>query len=140
MESVLLRGAAILVVPVQLVLSVFLLLRGHNEPGGGFIGGLVAAGAILLWGISRDFDAARRMLWLQPGTWLGLGVLVAVGSAFAGPVAGLPVLTGLWAGEIPGVPLLGDVKLGTPLYFDLGVYLVVVGVVTRMAFSLAEAD
>ncbi|GAB4121648.1 MAG: Na+/H+ antiporter subunit B [Acidobacteriota bacterium] len=140
MESVLLRGAAILVVPVQLVLSVFLLLRGHNEPGGGFIGGLVAAGAILLWGISRDFDAARRMLWLQPETWLGLGVLVAVGSAFAGPVAGLPVLTGLWAGEIPGVPLLGDVKLGTPLYFDLGVYLVVVGVVTRMAFSLAEAD
>lgn len=140
MESVLLRGAAILVVPVQLVLSVFLLLRGHNEPGGGFIGGLVAAGAILLWGISRDFDAARKMLWLQPETWLGLGVLVAVGSAFAGPVAGLPVLTGLWAGEIPGVPLLGDIKLGTPLYFDLGVYLVVVGVVTRMAFSLAEAD
>ncbi len=140
MESVLLRGAAVLVVPVQLVLSVFLLLRGHNEPGGGFIGGLVAAGAILLWGISRDFDAARRLLVLRPETWLGLGVLVAVGSGFAGPMVGLPVLTGLWAGQIPSVPLLGGVKLGTPLYFDIGVYLVVVGVVTRMAFSLEEAD
>jgi multicomponent Na+:H+ antiporter subunit B len=140
MESVMLRGAAVLVVPVQLVLSVFLLLRGHNEPGGGFIGGLVAAGAILLWGVSRDFHAARRLLRFQPETWLGLGVLTAVGSGFAGPAAGLPVLTGLWAGEIPGVPLLGNIKFGTPLYFDLGVYLVVVGVVTRMAFSLEEAD
>lgn len=140
MESVPLRGVALLVVPVQLLLSLFMLLRGHNEPGGGFIGGLVAAGAVLLWGVSRDFAAARRLLWLRPETWLGSGVLLAVGSGLAGPLSGFPFLSGWWAGSIPWLPLLGEVKLGSPLYFDIGVYMVVVGVVTRMAFSLEEAD
>lgn len=140
MESVPLRGVVQLVVPVQFLLSVFLLLRGHNEPGGGFIGGLVAAAAILLWGIGRDFASARRLMWLGPETWLGLGVLLALLSGLAGPLTGHPFLTGWWAGTIPWLPFLGEVKLGSPLYFDIGVYLTVVGVVTRMAFSLAEAD
>jgi multicomponent Na+:H+ antiporter subunit B len=140
MESLFLRTAATLIVPLQIGLSVFLLLRGHNEPGGGFIGGLVCAAAILLWGISRDFPTARRLMRLHPTTLIGLGVLTAVGSGLAGSLLGLPFLTGVWAGSIPWLPFVGEVKLGTPLYFDIGVYLTVIGVITQIAFALEEAD
>jgi multicomponent Na+:H+ antiporter subunit B len=140
MESILLRAAARIVVPLQMLLSVFLMLRGHNEPGGGFIGGLVAASGILLVGIAWGFGEARRWMRVGPATCIGWGVLIATGAGLAGPAFGHPFLTGLWAGSIPWVPFLGEVKLGTPLYFDLGVYLAVIGVVTRMAFALEEAD
>jgi len=137
MDSMLLRAAARIIVPLQLLLSLFLLVRGHNEPGGGFVGGLMAACAITLHGIAHGMPAGRRMLRVAPQFLIGLGLLAAAVSGLPGMLAGDPFLTGLWGGSLPTF-VAGDLKFGTPLLFDVGVYLVVAGVATLMIFSVAE--
>jgi multicomponent Na+:H+ antiporter subunit B len=139
MDSLLLRTAARIIVPVQLLFSVFLLVRGHNEPGGGFIGGLLAAGAIVLHGIAHDMAAARRLLRVRPQLLIGLGIMAAGLSGVFGMLLGLPYLTGLWGFGVPTL-VAGTLKFGTPLLFDVGVYLVVIGVGTLMIFAAAEED
>lgn len=136
-DSLILRSAARLLLPLLLLFSVFLLLRGHNEPGGGFAGGLVAAAAFTLLTIATDVPTTRRTLRMSPRIFMGAGLLTAIASGVAGLVGGGAFLTGLWA----DVPLPGGAKLavGTPLLFDVGVYLVVVGVVLTIVLSLAEA-
>jgi multicomponent Na+:H+ antiporter subunit B len=109
---------------------VFLLLRGHNEPGGGFVGGLVAAAAFALYLISHGVDSARRALPVQPMTMMGAGLLIAALSGVPAVLRGQPFLTAQWAS--------GAVALGTPVLFDIGVFLVVTAVVLMMLFSLAE--
>jgi multicomponent Na+:H+ antiporter subunit B len=79
---------------------------------------------------------ARRVLTLEPHTLLGVGLLIAVGSGSAGLLAGRPLMTSLWVQlALPG---LGKLDLGTPLLFDVGVYLVVVGVVLMIILPLVE--
>ncbi len=116
--------------PLLLLLSLFLLLRGHNEPGGGFVGGLVAAAAFALYTFAFDVEQARQMLHVDPRVLIGVGLLIAATSGVLGLLKGAPFLTGLW---LPNpVPILG--KLGTPFLFDVGVYLLVVGVVLQIVF------
>lgn len=134
MKSLILSTAASYLFPLLLLFSVFLLLRGHNEPGGGFVGGLVVAAAFALYAIAHDVARARRVLGVDPRTLIGLGLLVGLVSGLFGLVAGLPFMSGQWSEY--SVPLLG--KLGTPLLFDTGVYLVVIGVTLTIIFALAE--
>ena len=124
------RTAARLLMPLLLLFSVFLLLRGHNEPGGGFVGGLVAAAAFSLYGIAYGVERARRALLVRPVTLLGSGLLIALVSGAPAVLRGQPFLTAQW--------VLEPVALGTPVVFDVGVFLVVAGVVLMMVFSLAE--
>lgn len=138
MSSRILRTASRLLNPLLLLVSVFLLLAGHHEPGGGFVGGLVAAAAFALLVFSHGPAAARRALGVDPLVLAGAGLAVAAASGLAGLAAGRPFLTGLWAKlRLPG---LGELELGTPLLFDLGVYLLVVGVTLTMVFALAEEE
>jgi multicomponent Na+:H+ antiporter subunit B len=133
-DSLILRTMARLLVVMLLVLAFFMLLRGHNEPGGGFIGGLIAAGAIAVHQLACGVEQARRLLRIDPEVLAGIGLLVALASGLAGPLAGRPFLTGIWLdGEVPGIG-----KLGTPLGFDLGVFLLVVGAVLTILFTLDE--
>lgn len=134
MKSLILSTATLYLLPLLLMFSVFLLLRGHDEPGGGFVGGLVAAAAFSLFAIAFDVTSARRMLRLHPRTLLGTGLLLAASAGMFGLAAGLPYMTGLWATF--SLPAIG--KLGTPLLFDIGVYLVVLGMVLMVVFELAE--
>ncbi len=83
MNSIILSTVSRLLAALMLVFSVFLLLRGHNLPGGGFAGGLVAAGAFVLHALSFGFPAARRMLWFEPQTIIAAGLIVALGSGEA---------------------------------------------------------
>jgi multicomponent Na+:H+ antiporter subunit A len=129
-NSPIFRTAARLLMPLLLVFSIFLLLRGHNQPGGGFVGGLVAAAAFALYGIAFGVRRARQALLVRPLTLLGAGLLIALASGLPGSLGGRPFLSALWAS--------GPVALGTPAVFDLGVFLVVTGVVLMMIFSLAE--
>ncbi|HEX6975352.1 MAG TPA: Na+/H+ antiporter subunit B, partial [Vicinamibacterales bacterium] len=129
-RSPIFRTAARLLMPLLLVFSVFLLLRGHNQPGGGFVGGLVAAAAFSLYAIAFGVARARQALLVRPMTLLGTGLLMAVLSGLPAVVRGRAFLTAQWA---PG-PLLA----GTPTLFDLGVFFVVAGVVMMMIFTLAE--
>jgi multicomponent Na+:H+ antiporter subunit A len=124
------RTAARLLMPLLLLFAVFLLLRGHNQPGGGFVGGLVAAAAFALYAIAFGVRRARRALLVRPMTLLGTGLLLALVSGLPAVLRGRPFLTASW--------MSGPVALGTPVLFDLGVFLVVAGVVLMMIFSLAE--
>ena len=124
------RAAARHLMPLLLLFSIFLLLRGHNEPGGGFVGGLVAAAAFSLYGIAYGLDRARQALLVTPLTLLGAGLLVALASGVPAILRAQPFLTAQW--------LLDPVAIGTPALFDVGVYLVVTGVVLMMVFNLAE--
>ena len=133
--SLILQTAARALLPLLLTLSVFLLLRGHDEPGGGFIGGLVGASAFVLYVFAFDSATSRRMLMIDPRTMMGVGLLF-------GALAGIPALLlgqGYLAAQWWDVRL-GPLSLNTPLIFDIGVYLVVIGFVLTIVYALAEAD
>lgn len=136
MTSIILRTAARYLMPLLLLFSVFVVLRGHNEPGGGFIGGLVAATAFTLYAMAYDAAAARRLLRIDLHVLLGMGLLLAAVSGMFMLMAGEPILTAGWLSL--GSARLGDWHLGTPLLFDLGVYLVVVSVALIVVLTMAE--
>ncbi len=134
MTSLLLRAATRYLMPVLLLLSVFVLLRGHHEPGGGFIGGLLAAAALAFHALAWGPRATLVLLGVDPRTLIGAGLAVALAAGGFAAWAGGAFLTGHWLNVT--VPGLG--KVGTPLLFDLGVYLVVVGSSTLILLTLAE--
>jgi multicomponent Na+:H+ antiporter subunit B len=135
-DSIILQAAARILKPLMILFSIFLLLRGHNEPGGGFVGGLMAAVAFCLNGLSFSPDSARETLYFDPRSFIGTGLLAAAASGMYGLVSGAPYFTGGWGEAL--IPGIGTVKLGTPLLFDLGVYLVVMGVTLTIFFELME--
>lgn len=134
MNSLILSVAGRYLLPLLLLFSLFVLLRGHNEPGGGFVGGLVASSALALYALAYDVPTARRLLRLEPRVWIALGLALAGVSGFGGLLTGRPFFAPLWG--VQDLPILG--KPGTPLLFDIGVYLTVIGVTTLILFSLAE--
>jgi len=134
MNSLILRTVVPLLVSLMVVFSIFVLFRGHNLPGGGFIGGLIAASAIAVYMISSGPAAVRRALVIHPISVAGAGVLLAALSGLPGMLLGDPYLTGLWwlPEDIP-------IKVAaTPVVFDIGVYLAVVGTIVAIALALEE--
>lgn len=131
MNSIILGAAARFVVALMLTFSIYLLIRGHNAPGGGFVGGLVAAAALFLHAIANDVAATRKMLRVDPHVIAALGIAVAIAAGLIAAFASAPFLTGFWM-------FPGGLPLGTPLMFDAGVYLAVVGAVTTLVFALEE--
>jgi multicomponent Na+:H+ antiporter subunit B len=136
MISLILSTATRYLLPLLLLFSLFLLLRGHNEPGGGFVGGLVAASAFVLYAIANGVAAEREILRIEPRVFIAVGLLCAAGSGIPPLLSGLPFMTALWSTQ--EVPVLG--KIGTPLLFDVGVYLVVFGITLMIVLSLAEEE
>ncbi len=136
MNSLILRTAVRFLMPLLLLFSLFLLVRGHNQSGGGFAGGLVAASAFALYSLSYNAAEARRVLRFPPALLIASGLLIAVVSGLIGLLAGQPFLTGLWT--YVSVPGLGKLEVGTPVLFDIGVYLLVFGITLTMVFSLEE--
>jgi multicomponent Na+:H+ antiporter subunit A len=116
-------------------LSVIVLLRGHNEIGGGFVGGLTAALAFAIVALTHGVDRAREKLRLHPLALAGGGLLIAVVSGLPGLVAYGDYLRHVWV----DVDVLGvHVRQGTTLLFDLGVYLAVLGTVLAFLFGLTR--
>lgn len=138
MNSLILRIATRFMLPLLLLFSVFLLLRGHNSPGGGFSGGLVAASAFALYSFAFGVTETRRALIVEPRSLIATGLLVALASGGLAMLGGMSFLTGLW--EKITVGGIGAIDLGTPLVFDIGVYLVVIGVTLSIILPLAEED
>lgn len=138
MTSLIFRTTVRYMMPLLLIFSVFLFLRGHNQPGGGFAGGLVAAAAFALHSIAFGAAETRRILPVKPRCLIGTGLLATLASGVIGLLNGKPFLTGIWGYlKIPGfVP----VELGTPVLFDLGVYLVVAGITLSIVLALEEAE
>ncbi len=130
-ESVILRTATRFLEPLLLTFAVFVLFVGHNEPGGGFAAGLIAAAAFALHALVFGVRSARQALWVHPSTLLSAGLLAALASGLPGMLSGKPFLAGIWMKS-------GGLYVGTPILFDIGVFLVVTGVVTLILFALAE--
>jgi multicomponent Na+:H+ antiporter subunit B len=140
MSSLILSTAARVLVPLILALSVFVFFRGHNEPGGGFIGGLLAATAFALLEKAEGLPAARRALRVNPQALAALGLGCALVSGLWGGLVYGEFLKGVWpfygvdeSGEKSGLPV------GSIVLFDLGVYLVVLGTVCAILFALEES-
>ena len=138
MQSVILSTATRILMPMLLLFSAFILFRGHNLPGGGFIGGLVASATFILHAYAYDVRSTLALLRISPRTLIGVGLLLALGSGCVSLFTGEPFMTGRW-GEIH-IATEEIWHLGTPIFFDLGVYLVVIGAVLTIILTLAEGD
>lgn len=137
MQTLLLRTVAPYFTALMVLFSVFVLLRGHNEPGGGFIGGLIAASAFAIYGIASGVGAVRRALRFHPMTLAALGLMLSAIAGLPSLFAQVPFMTGLWV-----YPVIGglEIPLSTVLFFDIGVYFVVLGSITSIALALEEGD
>ncbi|WP_113242900.1 Na(+)/H(+) antiporter subunit B [Pararhizobium sp.] len=135
MKSLIFRTIAPVIVSVMVLFSIFVLLRGHNEPGGGFIGGLIAVAALSIYGIAFGVETVRRAIVFHPLSIAGAGLLLATLSGLLSMLFHVPFMTGLWVYPV----ILGEeIPLSSVMTFDIGVYLVVVGAVTSIALSLEE--
>lgn len=140
MNSLILSVATRVLVPVILTLSVFIFWRGHNEPGGGFIGGLLAATAFALLAKAEGTARARRALRVRPRVLAAVGLGCAVVGGIWGGLSYGAFLKGVWplividaAGHKSGLPF------GSIMLFDFGVYLVVLGTVAGILFALEDS-
>ena len=131
MTSIILRTAARYLMPLLFLFSIFVLFRGHNLPGGGFSGGLLAATGFALYLFAADAKEARKAVHIDPHLIMGSGLLLALGSGLPALFQGKGFMTSLWG-------QLGETAVGTPLLFDVGVYLVVLGSSLMIILTLGE--
>ncbi|MBB3914982.1 Na(+)/H(+) antiporter subunit B [Rhizobium fabae] len=137
MNTLIFRTVAPFLTALMLLFSVFVLLRGHNEPGGGFIGGLIAASGLAVYGIARGVSAVRRALFFHPLSIAGAGLLLSTMAGLLSIFFAVPFMTGLWIyPRLFGV----EVPLSSVLLFDIGVYLVVLGAIASIALALEERE
>ena len=141
MKSIILRTGARYVCALMLVFSLYMLLRGHNQPGGGFIGGLIGGTAFVLYAVGCSVSEARRALRVQPQNVAFAGLGVALLAALLPALTGGAFFEGRWlfvGGEVPGIYSKGALPISSVLLFDVGVYLVVFGSVVTLVFAMEE--
>lgn len=136
MRSINLQTTARVLQPLILFISVFLLVRGHDEPGGGFVGGLTAASAFVLHALAYGIASARRALPLRPPYLAAAGLAIATGTLLAPMLLGRAAAHASWTEIVIGDS--GVLHVGTPLVFDVGVYLVVFGSTLMIVLGLGE--
>lgn len=136
MSSLIVRATIRVLTPGILLLSLVLLVRGHDEPGGGFIGGLVAGAAVVLEYLAGGPERVRRFPPVRGTILLATGIGLAVAYGLAGLAFGGAFLQGtVWKAE---VPVAGELKVAASLAFDAGVYLVVLALVVAYVRVLGE--
>ncbi len=134
--TIILKTASNYLLPVLLLFSIFILLRGHYLPGGGFVGGLIASIAFILHSFANGLKKTKELIVLHPGYLIPLGLSISFLSGLAPVILNdLPFMTGLWSHD--SVAILGHV--GSALFFDMGVYLVVNGVTLTIIFTISES-
>jgi len=137
MEKTVFTYAVRRIKPIMILFSVLVLLRGHNEPGGGFIGGLIAGSAYIMEALAYGPYKIREKLPLRPSVFMALGLSFALLSSAPSIIKDGEFMTGVWF----QIPLPGGeyFKAGTPLLFDVGVYFVVIGFTLSVILTLMEA-
>ena len=125
-----------LLLPIALVVSCYLFMRGHNQPGGGFVAGLVMSVAFILQYMVAGTQWVEAQMSLRPLRWMGTGLLFATATGLGAMAVGYPFLTThTWHFALP---LLGDIHIASALFFDIGVYAVVVGSTLLILTALAH--
>ena len=133
MQSVILRTATRLMVGMILVFAVYLLLRGHHQPGGGFVAALVAGTGFALFAIAEGPGKVRRAIRVLPATIAFTGLSLAIIAGLPAVFASRSLLTGMWWDLGP------KLSVGTPLIFDIGVFLAVLGAILAILLTLEES-
>ena len=137
MRTVIFRTVAPYLTSLMVLFSIFVLLRGHNEPGGGFIGGLIAASALAIYGIACGVAPVRRAVYFHPMAIAAFGLFLSGMAGVLSIFFAKPYMSGLWT----TIYFFGNhIDLSSVLMFDVGVYLVVVGAITSIALALEERD
>ncbi|SDI84572.1 Na(+)/H(+) antiporter subunit B [Alteribacillus bidgolensis] len=135
-NDVILQTTTKVVLFIILAFSVFIFFNGHHEPGGGFIGGLMTASAIVLLMLAYDLEMVKRILPFDFKVVTAAGLLVAIGTGLGSFLFGVPFLSQTF--DYFTFPVLGELELATALLFDIGVYLVVVGVTLTIIQTIGE--
>jgi multicomponent Na+:H+ antiporter subunit B len=120
--------------PLFISFALYMFFRGHDKPGGGFIAGLIASIPFMLHAMVFGYERTRQVFRVKALMLAALGLLMALLSGFFAVLKGEPYLTSAWVTQ--KLPLVG--KIGTPIFFDFGVLLVVFGVVLQITFLLTE--
>jgi multicomponent Na+:H+ antiporter subunit B len=134
MKSIILKTGSNYLLPLLILFSIFILLRGHYLPGGGFVGGLIASIAFVLHFFAHSLENTKNIIRIHPGVLIPVGLCFALISAVLPLFLDQAVMTGQWMHE--PLPVIGMV--GTALLFDVGVYLVVLGVTLTIIFTISE--
>ncbi len=137
MNSLILRVATRYLAGLLIIFSVYMLLRGHNEPGGGFIGGLIGATGFVLYAIACGTQQAREALRVTPQTIAMAGLGLALGAGLYAALFGDALFTGQWL-FIGATETEKGYPISTILFFDIGVYLVVLGAILTLVFAMEE--
>lgn len=120
-------------------LAIWFLLKGHNNPGGGFIAGLLVSSSFILNMLANGETAVKKSMKYNPVTLTSAGVLIALLTSLLPVFMGKTFMQGMWLPTYE-LPILGALHLGTPLLFDLGVFLAVIGFVISVIFDLEKAE
>lgn len=134
MNSLIFKTASHFLLWITLIFSIWVLFRGHNAPGGGFIGGLIAASGFALYLLAFGAKALRQLLFLQLMTWLAIGFSFALFSSLIAVFKQKVFFTSVWF-RLPWIHL----QLGSPILFDIGVYIVVLSSVLLMMLTLERS-
>lgn len=136
MNSVLLQIATKYIKWILVIFALIVLWRGHNHPGGGFIGGLMVGLSVVFQSLAGNAQSIKSKLKIQPESYLALGLFFILISTLPGLFLKGYFMAGVWT-SIP-IPLLGELKIGTPFVFDVGIFLAVIGVTLMFFFTLNE--
>lgn len=134
MRTLILSTILRVLTPLFISFALYMFFRGHDKPGGGFIAGLIASIPFMLHAMVFGYQRTTRVYRIRPHLLAALGLLLALISGLFSVVRGDPYLTSVWVDE--KLPLIG--KVGTPIFFDFGVLLVVFGVVLKITYLLTE--
>jgi multicomponent K+:H+ antiporter subunit A len=122
--------------PIAVMVGIYIFLRGHNQPGGGFVAGLVIAIALLMQYMASGFAWTQARKRIEYHTMIGFGVIVAGLTGMGAWIAGAPFLTSAYT--YVHLPPIEEFELATAMMFDLGVFLTVLGAVMLMLYSLSR--
>ncbi|WP_026674606.1 Na(+)/H(+) antiporter subunit B [Alkalihalobacterium bogoriense] len=137
-NNVMLHTITRIVTFIILIFSVYLFFAGHNNPGGGFIGGLMTASALLLLYLGFDMGSIKKALPINFTTMIAAGLLISLLTGITSMFMGDPFLTQYF--DYFQLPILGETELTTALPFDLGIYLVVVGIALLIILTIGEDE
>ena len=135
-HSPLLQTVAKIVLPPAILFAVYLLSRGHNLPGGGFVAGLMTAAAVILQYVAGGRQSGNGTPPFDPLRLIPVGLVLAVGTGVAAMLLGYPFLTSTFA--YVDVPVLGTFELASAMVFDIGVFFVVTGVTLSILLAIEE--
>lgn len=131
MNSLILKTAGKYIAPLLFLFAIYLLLTGHNQPGGGFSGGLVASASFILLAFAYGVERTQNWIRISPVYIIAFGLLLACGSGLISILLGQPFMTGIWI-------TFNSLSLGTPMLFDAGVFFVVSGTTLLIILELIK--